>query len=98
MITILKSSDNTQQKLQEILQRNQTEKNDIQQIVNDIVYDVKKNGDEALFRYTKEFDKIELTHQTVQVTEEEIKYAYTQVEQNLIKVIQKAAKRMKTER
>ena len=95
MITILKSSDNTQQKLQEILQRNQTEKNDIQQIVNDIVYDVKKNGDEALFRYTKEFDKIELTHQTVQVTEEEIKYAYTQVEQNLIKVIQKAAKRIK---
>ena len=95
MITVLKSSDNTQQKLQEILQRNQTEKNDIQQIVNDIVYDVKKNGDEALFRYTKEFDKIELTHQTVQVTEEEIKYAYTQVEQNLIKVIQKAAKRIK---
>ena len=42
MITVLKSSDNTQQKLQEILQRNQTEKNDIQQIVNDIVYDVKK--------------------------------------------------------
>ena len=37
MITVLKSSDNTQQKLQEILQRNQTEKNDIQQIVNDIV-------------------------------------------------------------
>ena len=95
MITVLKSSDNSQQKLQQILQRNQTEKNDIQQIVDDIVYDVKKNGDEALFRYTREFDKIELTQQTVQVTEEEIKYAYTQVEQNLIKVIQKAAKRIK---
>ena len=95
MITVLKSSDNTQQKLQEILQRNQTKKKEKQQIVKDIIKKKKKNGDEALFRYTKEFDKIELTHQTVQVTEEEIKYAYTQVEQNLIKVIQKAAKRIK---
>ena len=94
MITVLKSSENSQQKLQEILKRNQTEKNDAQQMVDEILYDVKKKGNEALFAYIKKFDKVELTEKTIQVTEAEIEYAYTQVEQRLIHVIKKAAKRI----
>ena len=33
-------------------------------------------GDEALFAYTKEFDKVEINKDTIRVTEEEIKEAY----------------------
>ena len=37
---------------------------------------VKTEGDAALFAYTKEFDKTEISAETIKVTEEEIKEAY----------------------
>ena len=75
MITILDGTQGQQQKLQEILERNHTEKNDVQTIVDDILQDIKKNGTEALFRYTKQFDHVTLTEETIQVTKEELQAA-----------------------
>ena len=40
-------------------------------------------GDEALFAYTKQFDKVELTAETIRVTPEEIEEAYREVEPSL---------------
>lgn len=42
------------------------------------------------FAYTKEFDKTEITGETIRVTEEEIKEAYEAVDPALIEVIRKA--------
>ncbi len=92
MITVLKGDSS--EKLQQILSRNNTEKNDVQQIVDDILYNIKKNGNQALFDYTQKFDGIVITEQNIKVTEQEIEYAYTQVSKELIAVIQKAAKRI----
>ena len=39
---------------------------------------------EALFGYTKEFDKADITAENIQVTEEEIKEAYEQVDPSLL--------------
>ena len=50
MITILKENDN--EKLQQILSRNNTEKNEAQKTVDDILYHIKTKGNEALFVYT----------------------------------------------
>lgn len=58
--------------------------------VDEIVNDVRDNGDQALFSYTKKFDKADITAETVKVTEEEIAYAYTQVDSELLDVIRKA--------
>lgn len=58
--------------------------------VDEIVNDVRDNGDQALFSYTKKFDKADITAETVKVTEEEIAYAYTQVDPELLDVIRKA--------
>ena len=76
-------------KLQQILSRNNTEKNEVQQTVDNILYDIKQNGNEALFRYAKQFDGISLDEQSIKVTEQDLEYAYSQVSPEFIKVIQK---------
>ena len=58
--------------------------------MNDILADIKENGDKALFDYTKKFDKADINESNVIVTQAEIEKAYTQVEAGLIDVIKKA--------
>ena len=58
--------------------------------VDEILNKVKTEGDAALFAYTKEFDKTEISADTIKVTEEEIKEAYEAVDPALIDVIRKA--------
>ena len=42
------------------------------------------------FEYTKEFDKVDVTKETIRVTQEEIDEAYKLVDPSLIDVIRKA--------
>ncbi len=58
--------------------------------VNDILADIKENGDKALFDYTKKFDKADINESNLIVTQAEIEKAYTQVDAGLIDVIKKA--------
>ena len=51
---------------------------------------MRAKGDEALFAYTKQFDKVELTAETIRVTPEEIEEAYREVEPSLLDVIRKS--------
>lgn len=64
-------------------------------IVVDIIDNVKKNGDEAIFRYSKEFDNVILDEKSLKVSEEEIKEAYEQVDKGLVEIIRKAKKRIR---
>jgi len=61
-----------------------------------IVLDAGHGGDEALFGYTKQFDKANINAGNVLVTKEEIEYAYTQVDEKLIEVIRKAKENIRT--
>ncbi|AEV70369.1 histidinol dehydrogenase [Acetivibrio clariflavus] len=70
--------------------RNQIEYGDIQDRVSDIVNNVKKNGDNAVFEYTALFDKVELTSDNLKVSPDEIEKAYGKVGKELIEVIKKA--------
>lgn len=65
-----------------------------QQAVNDIIERVKTNGDEAVFGYTEQFDKIKLDANTVRISEEEIRYAYSQVDDKLLEIIRKSKERV----
>ena len=60
-----------------------------------IVDDVKKNGDKALFKYTKRFDKLELTKRTIKVTAREIEQAESQVSRKLRADLNTAARRVR---
>ncbi len=72
----------------EIFQRVDT-KTGVEDIVSDIIYDVRKRGDAALFEYCKKFDKAELT--ALEVTAAEIEEAVASVDPKLIAVLEKAA-------
>ncbi len=62
---------------------------DVAGTVSEIIANVRKNGDAALRKYTRKFDKAELT--SLQVTPEEIEEAFAQVEPKFVEILQKAA-------
>lgn len=78
--------------LEDLLKRSPNNYDSYADTVADIVNDVRKRGDEALFEYTKKFDKFDLSAENILVTQEEIDEAYTLVDASLIEVIKKAAK------
>ena len=49
---------------------------DVDKVAREIIATVRKDGDKALISYTKQFDRLELTPDTLRVTPEEIKAAY----------------------
>ncbi len=61
----------------------------VEQIVADIIDNVRKNGDRALFEYCEAFDKVKLS--ALEVTEEEIDEAFAAVEPEFIRILNDAA-------
>jgi len=62
--------------------------------VEKIISKVQNKGDEALFKYTKKFDKINLTSKTVRVTAEECENAFNSLPANVRGALRKAKKRI----
>ena len=58
--------------------------------VQNIIDDVKENGDEALFRLTRQFDGAEISASNIRVTPAEIEAAYSYVDPELVEVIRRA--------
>lgn len=90
MRKITLTKETTKDILENLLKRSPNNYGKFESAVADILARVKEQGDEALFDYTKEFDKVEVTKDTIRVTEEEIKEAYTKVDPALVEVIRKA--------
>ena len=61
----------------------------VEDIVADIIYNVRKRGDEALYEYCEKFDKAKLT--SLLVSEEEIEEAFASVEPRFIEILTRAA-------
>ena len=61
----------------------------VEKIVADIIDNVRKNGDRALFEYCERFDKVRLT--ALEVTKEEIDEAFAEVEPEFIRILNDAA-------
>ena len=62
----------------------------VEEIVTDIIANVRKNGDAALYEYAENFDKVKLT--SLEVTEEEIADAFSLVEPDFIRILEDAVK------
>ena len=77
--------------LEKLLKRSPNSYGQFEQTVNDIIAKVRERGDEALFEYTKEFDKCEINQQTIRVSRQEIEEAYEKVDPELIRVMKKSA-------
>jgi histidinol dehydrogenase len=90
MRTVKLTKESTKGILEDLLKRSPNQYGSYESAVADILDRVKKEGDAALFDYTRQFDKVEVTKETIRVTEEEIAEAYAQVDPALIEVIRKA--------
>lgn len=86
------TTETKQNLLEDLLKRSPNHYTEYEERVADILYHVRKEKDQALFAYTKQFDRAELDAGTIQVTECEIEEAYRLVEPSLLEVIRKAKK------
>lgn len=88
---ILKLTRETKKNLLEsLLKRSPNSYKQYEDSVNSIVEEVKKNGDDALFAYTKQFDGAEISKENIRVTKEEIEEAYGLVDDKLVEVMKKS--------
>ncbi len=62
--------------------------------VREILQNVRRNGDEALLRYTLEFDQVALTADALLVSASELEVAYERMPTGLLKAIRLAAQRI----
>ncbi len=85
MIKILKTSETTAAELFE----RRIQSADVSEVVGNIIEDVVKNGDKALFAYTEKFDKAKLT--SLEVTDKEFAEAFEKVDPKLLEIIKEAA-------
>ena len=74
---------------EEILNRDIQAEEDVSRAVDEVIANVRKNGDAALKEYTKRFDGVELT--SLQVTQEEIDDAWEAVDEDFRETLQMAA-------
>lgn len=73
--------------LEELSKRGHTGNDEFTKTVNDILEDVRANGDKAVFEYTKKFDGAVINEDNFIVTKKEIDEAYKLVDNKLIGII-----------
>lgn len=82
--------------LQDLLKRSPNNYDEFSGRVSAILERVKNEGDAALFDYTRQFDKVDITAGTIRVTDEEVARAYEQVDVQLLEIIRKAKANIET--
>jgi histidinol dehydrogenase len=80
--------------LARILARRGTRDDSVEQTVSEILTAVRKQGDRALLRYTRLFDRLRLTTATIEVKPPEVERAIAQVTQKDLSALRLAAKRI----
>ncbi len=76
--------------LETMLKRSPSQYGSYETVVQDIIANVKENKDEAVFAYTKKFDRADVNASNIRVTEAEIEEAYSIVDEKLLAVVRKA--------
>ncbi len=89
---IVKLDDNTKKDLlKKLLKRSPSQYGEYETRVDEIIDKVKSNGDEAVFDYTRRFDKADINARNILVTEEEFDRAYEELnDPELLETIRKA--------
>lgn len=89
MLKLLEVNESNKQKLiDELKERCEETKDEVVASVKNILSKVKEEGDKALFDFTKNFDKVELTE--LEVSAQEIDKCFDKVEDNFIQALEEA--------
>ncbi len=90
------TKETTKNILENMLKRSPSQYGEYESRVQDIIAQVKEKKDEAVFDYTRKFDKADIDASNIRVTEEEIREAYDQIDPALLDVIRKALVNIKS--
>ena len=96
MRIVMLTNDTKNKLMNDLLKRATDDYSEQESVVKVIIKDIHDRRDDALFEYTKKFDKAELNADNIRVTPDEIEAAYEEVNEELITVIRKAISNIKT--
>ena len=95
-VKILRLSSINAQKKAEILNRSRIDIQDLSEKIKPVLEDIKKNGDEALLKYARKFDKAKFNSTgEFEVKKEEIQEAYRKISPQLLKTIKRCIRNVK---
>jgi histidinol dehydrogenase len=77
--------------LNQIVNRGKTDFSSVSSAVQEIIEAVRKEGDEAVLRFTEKFDNIRLTQSRLKVTKRETRKSYRKLKKNQVEALRKAA-------
>lgn len=90
------NEDSKKNILEDLLKRSPNNYDQYADSVNEILSNVKENGDKAVFDYTKKFDGADINAENILVTKEEIQEAYDSLEnKELVDIIRKSLNNIK---
>ena len=78
-----------------LLKRSPSQYEEYEKIVKEIIENVRNNGDNAVFEYTRKFDKCNLDEGSIRVSEDEINEAFEVFDRELIGVMERAAENIR---
>ena len=76
--------------LEDLLKRSPNSYGEYEARVQEILDTVREKQDEAVFDYTKKFDGADIHPGNILVTEEEVREAYAQMDENLLRIVRRA--------
>ncbi len=82
--------------LEDLLKRSPNSYGQYESRVQEILDTVRRKKDEAVFDYTKKFDGADIHAGNILVTEEEVREAYAQMDENLLGIIRRALVNIET--
>lgn len=92
IMKIIKLTEDTRTDiLDKLLKRSPNNYSEYENIVADIIANVRSRGDQAVFEYTKKFDKWESNAGNIRVTRAEIEEAFQLVDEQFIEVMKRSA-------
>lgn len=91
MKTVKLTADTQKDLLDSLLKRSPNNYSEYEDVVAEIIKNVREKGDQAVFEYTKKFDKWEIGTDTIRVTEAEIEEAFGNIEQEFVEVLKRAS-------
>jgi len=95
MIGPVSLSELDEYKLRNLIERNKLKLEAVRNSVQDILNDVKRQGDRAVLRYTRLYDQVTLSKEKMKVTEEELSQAENAISLTTLKALKKAAKNIR---
>lgn len=89
------TSETKKNLLEKLLKRSTNDYGEYEKAVAEIIENVRKRKDEAVFEYSLKFDKCVITKENFKVTNKEIEEAYTQLDDDFICVMKRAAENIR---